>query len=58
MNRLAHAAIVGVVKDMLPEPEVGLLVGSRQWPLPTRRMTRSATTGAPASSPRTWPASV
>ncbi|MEU4732074.1 hypothetical protein [Streptomyces sp. NPDC023588] len=33
VNRLAHAAIVGVVKDVLPEAQVGLLVGSRQWPL-------------------------
>ncbi|MGW0393865.1 hypothetical protein ACWDYJ_23800 [Streptomyces sp. NPDC003042] len=38
MNRLAHAAIVGVVKDVLPETEVGLLVGSRQWPLLAARM--------------------
>ncbi|MFD3701397.1 hypothetical protein ACFWUZ_35770 [Streptomyces sp. NPDC058646] len=28
VNRLAHATIVGVVKDVLPETQVGLLVGS------------------------------
>ncbi|WP_411105292.1 hypothetical protein [Streptomyces sp. cmx-4-9] len=38
VNRLAHAAIVGVVKDVLPESEAGLLVGSRQWPLLAHRM--------------------
>ncbi|MFD3723050.1 hypothetical protein [Streptomyces sp. NPDC058674] len=40
VNRLAHAAIVGVVKDVLPEAEAGLLVGSRQWPLLAHRMDR------------------
>ncbi len=38
VNRLAHAAIVAVVKDVLPETELGLLVGSRQWPLLAARM--------------------
>ncbi|WP_392900421.1 hypothetical protein [Streptomyces sp. LN699] len=38
VNRLAHAAIVGCVKDVLPETEAGLLVGSRQWPLLAHRM--------------------
>ncbi|MCX5199168.1 hypothetical protein OOK31_35700 [Streptomyces sp. NBC_00249] len=38
VNRLAHAAIVGVVKDVLLETQVGLLVGSRQWPLLAHRM--------------------
>ncbi|MCX4547163.1 hypothetical protein [Streptomyces sp. NBC_01565] len=38
VNRLAHAAIVGVVKDVLPETQAGLLVGSRQWPLLAHRM--------------------
>ncbi|MFD3807973.1 hypothetical protein ACFWSF_25885 [Streptomyces sp. NPDC058611] len=32
VNRLAHAAIVGVVKDVLPETQVGCLGGTRQWP--------------------------
>ncbi|MGW0395968.1 hypothetical protein ACWDYJ_34940 [Streptomyces sp. NPDC003042] len=38
VNRLAHATIVATVKDVLPEQEVGLLVGSRQWPLLAARM--------------------
>ncbi|MEU9235132.1 hypothetical protein [Streptomyces subrutilus] len=38
VNRLAHAAIVGVVKDVLPETQAGLLVGHRQWPLLAHRM--------------------
>ncbi|MFJ1869463.1 hypothetical protein ACIOD1_33245 [Streptomyces sp. NPDC088097] len=40
VNRLAHAAIVGVVKDVLPETEAGRLVGSRPWPLLAARMDR------------------
>ncbi|MFD3940973.1 hypothetical protein ACFWSF_39810 [Streptomyces sp. NPDC058611] len=40
VNRLAHAAIVGAVKDVLPETQAGLLVGSRQWPLLAARMDR------------------
>ncbi|MEU9421130.1 hypothetical protein [Streptomyces sp. NPDC048272] len=40
VNRLAHAAIVGVVKDVPPETQVGLLVGARQWPLLAARMDR------------------
>ncbi|MGW2681100.1 hypothetical protein [Streptomyces sp. NPDC001436] len=38
VNRLAHAAIVGTVKDVLPETQAGLLVASRQWPLLAARM--------------------
>ncbi|MGW5852388.1 hypothetical protein ACWFQ8_31365 [Streptomyces sp. NPDC055254] len=38
VNRLAHAVIVGVVKDVLPETQAGLLVGSRQWPRLAHRM--------------------
>ncbi|MFD3679425.1 hypothetical protein [Streptomyces sp. NPDC058613] len=38
VNRLGHAAIVGVVKEVLPETQAGLLVGSRQWPLLVHRM--------------------
>ncbi|MFD3547814.1 hypothetical protein ACFWUW_19800 [Streptomyces sp. NPDC058655] len=38
VGRLARATIVGVVKDVLPETQVGLLVGSRQWPLLAARM--------------------
>ncbi|MFB7784081.1 hypothetical protein ACFC1D_15405 [Streptomyces vinaceus] len=34
----AHAAIVGCVKDVLPETQAGLLVGSRHWPLLAHRM--------------------
>ncbi|MFI5620579.1 hypothetical protein [Streptomyces sp. NPDC051567] len=56
VNRLAHVAIVGAVKDVLPETQAGLLVGSRQWPLLAHRMDRIATTAAPAFSPRIWPA--
>ncbi|MGW1942528.1 hypothetical protein [Streptomyces goshikiensis] len=48
VNRLAHAAIVGVVKDVLPETQVGLLVGSRQWPLLAARMDRIRDQGGPA----------
>ncbi len=48
VNRLAHATIVGVVKDVLPETQVGLLVGSRQWPLLAHRMDRIRDQGGPA----------
>ncbi|MFD3809301.1 hypothetical protein ACFWTC_38575 [Streptomyces sp. NPDC058619] len=48
VNRLAHATIVGVVKDALPETQVGLLVGSRQWPLLAHRMDRIRDQGGPA----------
>ncbi|MGO4463093.1 hypothetical protein AB4039_38310 [Streptomyces sp. M-16] len=47
VNRLAHAAIVGVVKDVLPETQVGLLVGSRQWPLLAHRMDQIRDQGGP-----------
>ncbi|WP_329438732.1 hypothetical protein OG906_34340 [Streptomyces sp. NBC_01426] len=42
LNRLAHAALVGVVKDVLPETEVG------QWPLLAARMDRIRDQGGPA----------
>ncbi|MFD3939139.1 hypothetical protein ACFWSF_09145 [Streptomyces sp. NPDC058611] len=48
VNRLAHATIVGVVKDVLPETQVGLLVGARQWPLLAARMDRIRDPGGPA----------
>ncbi|MFD3542257.1 hypothetical protein ACFWUQ_22585 [Streptomyces sp. NPDC058662] len=48
VNRLAHAAIVGVVKDVLPETQAGLLAGSRPGPLLAAR-SRSTTT--PAADP-------
>ncbi|MEV7728766.1 hypothetical protein AB0P15_29100 [Streptomyces sp. NPDC087917] len=32
VNRFAHAAIVAAVRDVLPETQVGLLVGSRLGP--------------------------
>ncbi|MGW7348136.1 hypothetical protein [Streptomyces sp. NPDC054854] len=55
---LAHAAIVGVVKGVLPETEVGLLVGSRHWPLLAARMDRIRDQGGPALlASDTWPAS-
>ncbi|MER5966780.1 hypothetical protein [Streptomyces sp. NPDC002057] len=34
----AHAAIVGAVKDALPETQAGLLISSRPWPLLAHRM--------------------
>ncbi|MFI1651334.1 hypothetical protein ACH4XT_31010 [Streptomyces avidinii] len=38
----AHSQMVSLVRDILPEREAGLLVGSlvgpRQWPLPAARM--------------------
>lgn len=40
VSRLAHAAFVGVVKDVLPETQAGPLVGWRQWPLLAHRMDR------------------
>ncbi|MFF4498674.1 hypothetical protein [Streptomyces sp. NPDC001546] len=40
VNRLAHAAIVGVVKDVLPETRAVLLVASGQWHLLAARMDR------------------
>ncbi|MGW1521585.1 hypothetical protein [Streptomyces sp. NPDC002287] len=48
VNRLAHAAIVGAVKDVLPETQAGLLVGSRQWPLLAARMDQIRDHGGPA----------
>lgn len=48
VNRLGHAAIVGVVKDVLSETEAGLLVGSRQWPRLAHRMDRIRDHGGPA----------
>ncbi|MFE4210757.1 hypothetical protein ACFRSX_29445 [Streptomyces goshikiensis] len=50
VNRLAHATIVGVVKDALPETQVGLLVGSRQWPLLEARMDQIRDQGGPAQT--------
>ncbi|MEU3316904.1 hypothetical protein ABZ743_30045 [Streptomyces sp. NPDC006662] len=55
VNRSAHAPIVAVVKDALPETQAGLLVAPRQWPLLAATWARSATKAAPVSSPRTWP---
>ncbi|MFD3780193.1 hypothetical protein [Streptomyces sp. NPDC058612] len=54
---LVHATIVGLVKDVLPETQVGLLVGSRQLPLLAARWTSSGTRVALVSSARSWPAS-
>ncbi|MFF3089983.1 hypothetical protein ACFVRB_33845 [Streptomyces nojiriensis] len=34
----AHSQMVSMVRDILPEREAGLLVGSRQWPLLAARM--------------------
>lgn len=48
VNRPAHAAVVGVVKDVLPESQVGLLVGARRWPLFAARMDRIRDQGGPA----------
>ncbi len=38
MHPAAHSQMVSLVMDILPEREAGLLVGSRQWPLPAARM--------------------
>ncbi|MFD3682812.1 hypothetical protein [Streptomyces sp. NPDC058613] len=38
---------LGVVKDVLPETQVGLLVGPRQWPLLAARMDRILDQGGP-----------
>ncbi|MFD3681499.1 hypothetical protein [Streptomyces sp. NPDC058613] len=48
VNWLAHAAFVGAVKEVLPEQAVGLLVGSRQWPLLAARMDRIRDQGGTA----------
>ncbi|MCY0955294.1 hypothetical protein [Streptomyces sp. H27-S2] len=48
VNRLAHATIVGLVKDVLPETQVGLLVASRPWPLLAARMNQIRDQGGPA----------
>ncbi|MFF3432435.1 hypothetical protein [Streptomyces sp. NPDC002602] len=48
VNPLAHATIVGIVKDVLPETQVGLLVGSRPWPLLAARMNQIRDAGGPA----------
>ncbi len=45
---LAHATIVGLVKDVLPETQVGLLVASRPWPLLAAHMNRIREEGGPA----------
>ncbi|MGW1643170.1 hypothetical protein [Streptomyces lavendulae] len=34
----AHAAMVSLVRDVLPEHEAGLLIGARRWPLLAARM--------------------
>ncbi|MFF1415309.1 hypothetical protein ACFVX6_36990 [Streptomyces sp. NPDC058289] len=34
----AHAAMVSMVRDVLPEHEAGLLIGARHWPLLAARM--------------------
>ncbi|MCY0931005.1 hypothetical protein OTB20_33405 [Streptomyces sp. H27-H1] len=34
----AHAAMVGMVREVLPEHEAGLLIGARHWPLLAARM--------------------
>ncbi|MCY0950627.1 hypothetical protein [Streptomyces sp. H27-S2] len=57
VNRLGHATIVGLVKDVLPDQEVGLLIGSRQGapagppdgpgPRPGRPRTPRRTPGPP-----------
>ncbi|MFJ9344816.1 hypothetical protein ACIRP0_36880 [Streptomyces sp. NPDC101733] len=47
-NPLGHATIVGLVKDVLPESQVGLLVGSRPWPLLAHRMNQIREQGGPA----------
>ncbi|MER6218368.1 hypothetical protein ABT213_30530 [Streptomyces sp. NPDC001674] len=57
VNRCAHAAIVGVVKDVLPETRAVLLVASGQWPLLAARMDRiRAQGGIGLLATRTWPA--
>ncbi|MFE9847157.1 hypothetical protein [Streptomyces goshikiensis] len=48
VKTLAHATIVGLVKDVLPETQVGLLVGSRPWPLLAARMNQIRDQGGPA----------
>ncbi|MEU8502095.1 hypothetical protein AB0C86_36080 [Streptomyces lavendulae] len=45
---LARATIVGLVKDVLPETQVGLLVASRPWPLLAAHMNRIREEGGPA----------
>ncbi|MFK0203986.1 hypothetical protein [Streptomyces lavendulae] len=45
---LGHATIVGLVKDVLPETQVALLVGSRPWPLLAHRMNQIREQGGPA----------
>ncbi|MFD3939716.1 hypothetical protein ACFWSF_32390 [Streptomyces sp. NPDC058611] len=47
VDRLALAMIVGIVKDVLPETQVGFLVGSRQRPLLAARMDRIRDQGGP-----------
>ncbi|MEU4730729.1 hypothetical protein [Streptomyces sp. NPDC023588] len=48
VKTLAHATIVGLLKDVLPETQVGLLVGSRPWPLLAARMNQIRDQGGPA----------
>ncbi|WKV76606.1 hypothetical protein AW27_033670 (plasmid) [Streptomyces sp. PCS3-D2] len=37
---VVHFRMVAVIREVLPEREAGLLVGSRQWPLLAARMQR------------------
>ncbi|MFG2623002.1 hypothetical protein ACGFXC_35865 [Streptomyces sp. NPDC048507] len=48
VNLLGHATIVGLVKDVLPETQAGLLVASRPWPLLAARMNQIREQGGPA----------
>ncbi|MFB6560856.1 hypothetical protein ACFCYH_18630 [Streptomyces sp. NPDC056400] len=38
MQPAAHSQMVAMVKEVLPEREAGLLIGSRPWPLLAARM--------------------
>lgn len=52
----AHAAMVSMGRDVLPEHEAGLLIGSRQWPLLAARMQQVGDSQDQKPSARTWPA--
>lgn len=52
----AHAATVSMGRDVLPEHEAGLLIGSRQWPLLAARMQQVGDSQDQKPSARTWPA--
>ncbi|MEU9305902.1 hypothetical protein [Streptomyces sp. NPDC048269] len=49
----AHSQMLAMVREVLPEREAGLLIGSRQWPCSPPACSRAGSATAPAPSPNT-----